>query len=149
MLFVSGIVRVNSLSQQLGPSWLTHLQIRSAWDSALQNCFVLNAEKSKPSIIATLITDTVLLLIVLIGLLRLLHDNSGSFALGRFLWKQVGSGLSHFAVSRFTYLFPLPKGVIWLLIATVAEVPPTVCPVSFIVCLFFLTPCKRLRYSSY
>jgi hypothetical protein len=82
-------VRVNSLSQQLGPSWLTHLQIRSAWDSALQNCFVLNTEKSKPSIIATLITDIVLLLIVLIGLLRLLHDNGGSFALGRFLWKQV------------------------------------------------------------
>ncbi|KAF8497018.1 hypothetical protein F5888DRAFT_1906889 [Russula emetica] len=49
--------------------------------------------------------DIVLLLIVLIGLLRLLHDSGGTFALGRLLWKQ---------------------GVIWLLIATVAEVPPTV-----------------------
>ncbi|KAN0118624.1 hypothetical protein V8E52_005047 [Russula decolorans] len=54
--------------------------------------------------IAVLITDVILLLIVLIGLLRL-HGSGGSFALGRLLWKQ---------------------GVIWLLIATVAEVPPTV-----------------------
>jgi hypothetical protein len=99
---------------------------------------VLNTEKSKPSIIAILITDIVLLLIVLIGLLRLLHDSGGSFAIGRLLWNQVGPGRSHIAVFRFTYLFPLPKGVIWLLIATVAEVPPTVCPVSFLVCFFFL-----------
>jgi hypothetical protein len=110
--------------------------MRSAWDPVLLDCIVLNTEKNKPSIIATLITDIVLLLIMLIGLLRLLHDSGGSFALGRLLWKQVGSGRSHFAVSQFTYLFPLPKGVIWLLIATVAEVPPTVCPASFLVCLF-------------
>jgi hypothetical protein len=97
---------------------------------------VLNSAKNKSSIIVALISDIVLLLIVLIGLLRLLHDGGGTFALGRLLWKQVGSGRSHFAVSQFTYLFPLPKGVIWLLIATVAEVPPTVCPASFLVCLF-------------
>ncbi|KAI0278280.1 hypothetical protein BGY98DRAFT_549610 [Russula aff. rugulosa BPL654] len=78
------------------------VRIRSAWVSVLQDCVVLNTEKSKPSIIITLITDIVLLLIVLIGLLRL-HDSGGSFALGRLLWKQ---------------------GVIWLLIATVAGVPP-------------------------
>jgi hypothetical protein len=97
---------------------------------------VLNTEKNKPSIIATLITDIILLLIVLIGLLRLLRDCGGSFALGRLLWKQVGSGRSHFSVCQFTYLFPLPKGVIWLLIATVAEVPPMVCPASFLVRIF-------------
>jgi len=81
------------------------VRIRSTWDPALQLCIVLNTEKNKPSIIATLITDIILLLIVLIGLLRLLRDCGGSFALGRLLWKQ---------------------GVIWLLIATVAEVPPMV-----------------------
>jgi len=27
---------------------------------------------------------------------------------------------------------PVRKGVIWLLLATAAEVPPTVCPVSFL-----------------
>jgi hypothetical protein len=59
---------------------------------------VLNIEKTKPSMIAVLITDVILLLIVLIGLLRL-HGSGGSFALGRLLWKQVGLGRSHFAVS--------------------------------------------------
>lgn len=93
--------------------WVTNVSViilgivrtRSAWDPVLEDCIVLNTEKTKPSIIVTLITDIFLLLIVLIGLLRLLHDSGGSFALGRLLWKQ---------------------GVIWLLIATVAEVPPTV-----------------------
>ena len=93
---------------------------------------MLNTEKTKPSIIASLITDIILLLIVLIGLLRLLHNGGGSFGLGRLLWKQVGSGRSHIPVPRFTYLFPLPKGVIWLLMATIAEVPPMVCPASFL-----------------
>jgi hypothetical protein len=59
---------------------------------------VLNTDKPKPSIIAILITDIVLLLIVFIGLLRL-QGSGVSFALGRLLWKQVGSGRSHFAVS--------------------------------------------------
>ena len=106
--------------------------MRSTWDPVLQDCIVLDAEKNEPSIIASLITDIILLIIVLIGLLRLFNDCGGSFALGCLLWKQVGSGRSRFAVSRFTYLFSLPKGVIWLLIATVAEVPPTVCPASFL-----------------
>ena len=106
--------------------------MRSTWDPVLRDCIVLDTEKNEPSIIASLITDIVLLLIVLIGLLRLLHDGGGSFALGRLLWKQVGSGRSHIPVPRFTYLFPLSKGVIWLLMATVAEVPPMVCPASFL-----------------
>jgi len=82
--------------------------MRSAWDPVLQDCIVLNTEKNKPSIIATLITDIVLLLIVLIGLLPLLHDSGGSFALGRLLWKQVGSGRSRFSVFQFTYFVPTP-----------------------------------------
>ncbi|KAF8491204.1 hypothetical protein F5888DRAFT_1075248 [Russula emetica] len=81
------------------------VRMRSSWEPVLQECMVLNTEKNQSSIIATLICDIVLLLIVLIGLLRLLHDSGGTFALGRLLWKQ---------------------GVIWLLIATVAGVPPTV-----------------------
>ncbi|KAF8491207.1 hypothetical protein F5888DRAFT_1075420 [Russula emetica] len=100
-------------------------RMRASWDPILQECMVLNTEKDKFSSISILISDIVLLLIVLIGLLRL-HDSGGTFALGRLLWKQVGSGRSQFSVSQFTYLFPLPKGVIWLLIATVAEVPPMV-----------------------
>jgi len=80
-------------------------RMRSSWDPILQECMVLNTEKNKSSVIGALISDIVLLLIVLIGLLRLLHGGGGTFALGRLLWKQ---------------------GVIWLLIATVAEVPPAV-----------------------
>jgi len=79
-------------------------RMRASWDPILQECMVLNTEKDKFHAISILISDTVLLLIVLIGLLRL-HDSGGTFALGRLLWKQ---------------------GVIWLLIATVAEVPPAV-----------------------
>jgi len=62
--------------------------MRSAWDPLLQDCIVLNTEEIKHNIILILITDIVLLLMVLIGLLRL-HDSGGSFTLGRLLWKQV------------------------------------------------------------
>jgi len=65
--------------------------MRSARDPVHHGCVVLNSEKNKPSIILTLTTDVVLLFIMLVGLLRLLHGGGGSFALGRFLWKQVGS----------------------------------------------------------
>jgi hypothetical protein len=94
-------VQVNNLPQQLRFE-LTHLQTRSAWDFVLQACIVLNTEKTKPSIIVTLLTQIGLLLIMLIGLLRLLHDGVGAFALGSLLWKQVGSEQSHFAVSQLT-----------------------------------------------
>lgn len=60
------------------------------WDPVLRDCVVLNTEDNKPNIIVTLVADIVLLLVVLIGLFRLLHDSSGSFNLGRLLWKQVG-----------------------------------------------------------
>lgn len=60
------------------------------WDPVLQGCLVLNTEDNKPNIIVTLVADIVLLLVVLIGLFRFLHDSSGSFGLGRLLWKQVG-----------------------------------------------------------
>ncbi|KAF8491229.1 hypothetical protein F5888DRAFT_1866334 [Russula emetica] len=83
---------------------LTQIQMRASWDPILQECMVLNTEKDKFHAISILISDIVLLLIVFIGLLRL-HDSGGTFALGRLLWKQ---------------------GVLWLLIATVAEVPPMV-----------------------
>ena len=92
---------MNNLPQQLRIR-LTHLQTRSAWDFVLQACIVLNTETTKPSIIVTLINKIVLLLIMLIGLLRLLHNGVGAFALGSFLWKQVGLEQSHFSVSQLT-----------------------------------------------
>jgi hypothetical protein len=56
-----------------------------------QECCVLHdTESNKPNIIVTLITDIILLLIMLIGLLRLRHYGVGTFGLGQLLWKQVG-----------------------------------------------------------
>lgn len=46
-------------------------------------------EATKPTVFTTLITDVVLLLIMLVGLLRMRFDAGGAFALGRILWKQV------------------------------------------------------------
>ena len=54
-------------------------------------CIVLNSESSKLYVVVLAVTDIILLLIVLIGLLRLRRDGSGTFGIGRLLWKQVGS----------------------------------------------------------
>ena len=52
-------------------------------------CALLNVDSTKPAIIGSLFSDVALLLIMLIGLLRLLRDGCGAFALGRTLWRQV------------------------------------------------------------
>ena len=70
--------------------WLIDPQLRSDWDVALVQCIVLNSDSSKLNIIVLLITDSVLLLTVLVGLLRLRGDGVGTSSLGRLLWKQVG-----------------------------------------------------------
>jgi hypothetical protein len=53
-------------------------------------CLLLNVQIIKLNFISTLITDIVLLLVMLIGLLRLRLDGGGMLSLGRILWKQVG-----------------------------------------------------------
>lgn len=50
---------------------------------------VYNTESNKPNIIVTLITDIILLLMMLVGLLRIRREGGGTFGLGRLLWKQV------------------------------------------------------------
>ena len=61
------------------------------------------------------------------GLLRLGFHERGAFALGRLLWKQVGYWFFSLAVVFSAYIVALiHKGVIWLLVATIAEVPPAV-----------------------
>ncbi|KAF8487391.1 hypothetical protein DFH94DRAFT_25610 [Russula ochroleuca] len=80
-------------------------QLRSAWLPEENLCTLLNVDSTKPAIIGSFFSDIALLLIMLIGLLRLRREGGGAFALGRTLWKQ---------------------GLIWLLLATVAEVPSTV-----------------------
>ncbi|KAH9984831.1 hypothetical protein BJV77DRAFT_1035671 [Russula vinacea] len=66
-------------------------------------CVLDHTESNKPNIIVTLVTDIVLLLMMLVGLFRLRRYGAGT--LGQLLWKQ---------------------GVIWLFLATIAEVTPVV-----------------------
>ncbi|KAF8487383.1 hypothetical protein DFH94DRAFT_24808 [Russula ochroleuca] len=81
------------------------IRLRSTWSPEALTCVVHNFDSTKPAVIGLLVSDIGLLLIMLIGLLRLHCEAVGSFALGRTLWRQ---------------------GLIWLLFATVAEVPSAV-----------------------
>jgi hypothetical protein len=53
-------------------------------------CEVLNTESTIQTVVATLVTDVVLLLTVLVGLLRL-RPYGTVFGVGNILWKQVGN----------------------------------------------------------
>ncbi|KAH9988674.1 hypothetical protein BJV77DRAFT_728899 [Russula vinacea] len=81
------------------------VRIRSAWNPLVQSCVVLNSEDNKANIIVTFISDVILLVIMLVGLLILRRESGIVFPLGSLLWSQ---------------------GIIWLAIATAAEVPPSV-----------------------
>jgi hypothetical protein len=80
------------------------LQFHSIWVPVENVCGVLDTQLSKKTIIATLVTDLVLLFTMLFGLLRLRRHGT-MFGLGQLLWNQ---------------------GLVWLFAATVAEVPPAV-----------------------
>ncbi|KAF8504759.1 hypothetical protein F5888DRAFT_781973 [Russula emetica] len=80
------------------------VRIRAIWEPGT-TCLVPNLHIYELNILVTLATDIILLLIMFFGLLRLGFHERGAFGLGRLLWKQ---------------------GVIWLLVATIAEVLPAV-----------------------
>jgi len=80
-------------------------RLRANWNFILPQCQELNSQSSKPNIIVLFITDVVLLLIVLVGLFRLRSQGHITCGIGRLLWKQ---------------------GVLWLILATLAEVLPMV-----------------------
>jgi hypothetical protein len=94
------------------------VRIRSKWDPLLQSCVVPNTEDNKPNIVLTFISDVILLVIVLVGLLILRHESGIVFPLGRLLWNQ---------------------GIIWLAIATIAEAPPVV-SLTFLLYIFVIIP---------
>ncbi|KAI0281026.1 hypothetical protein BGY98DRAFT_271545 [Russula aff. rugulosa BPL654] len=66
------------------------IQIHAVWSPVINACDFVNVETSKLSFCSLLVTDTFLLLVMLAGMLRLRRAGSGSFELGRLLWKQVG-----------------------------------------------------------
>ncbi|KAN0141798.1 hypothetical protein V8E53_000260 [Lactarius tabidus] len=94
------------LRYALGTPTLRSLStLHAAWVPTQSVCVVLNTESTRKNVTATLVTDVVLLLTMLVGLLRMrLHGNS-MFGLAEILWRQ---------------------GLIWLFLATVAEVTPAV-----------------------
>ena len=65
---------------------------------------MLDTERSKDNIIAMLVSDVVLLLTMLVGLLRLRKDGT-LFGLGKLLWRQVGDAYSPPLVSLIAYMF--------------------------------------------
>jgi len=104
------VVALATIMWGIDVSLLIHgiIKIRSAWDPAQDSCDNPNVRSNIATIISMFITDILLLVIMLIGLLRMGRHSTGTFSLGRLgrlLWKQ---------------------GVIWLSLAVVAEVPPLV-----------------------
>ena len=77
------------------------------------------------------VTDIVLLLIMLVGLLRLRHGGCGTFGLAQFLWKQVWRNFSPIVVIWLIDMFSFRKGVIWISLATAVEIPPAVSLANF------------------
>ncbi|KAF8499719.1 hypothetical protein F5888DRAFT_1802202 [Russula emetica] len=81
------------------------VRIRSVWDPVVKSCIVTDVEICKISMVSNFVADTILLLIMLAGLLSLRRRGRDSYELWNLLWKQ---------------------GVIWFVVATVAEFPPAV-----------------------
>ena len=77
--------------------------------------------------LVTLATDITLLLIMFFGLLRLGFHERGAFGMGRLLWKQVGYWFFSLTMVFSAHMVVrIHEGIIWLLVATIAEVLPAV-----------------------
>ena len=64
---------------------------------------------------------------MLIGLLRLGFHEPGVYGLGRLMWRQVRvSALLASRGSLSADTLPVRKGIVWLFLATIAEIPPVV-----------------------
>jgi hypothetical protein len=71
------------------------------------------------------VTDVLLLLIMLFGLLRMRLDAGGAFGLGRIPWNQVRWWQFSLFPNLLKYV-SIRMGLVWLFLATVTEVPTTV-----------------------
>jgi hypothetical protein len=65
-------------------------QIHAGRDIPDVACIPLNFQVTEMTNIASFLTDFVLLVMMIVGLIRLGCHREGSLAMGRFLWKQVG-----------------------------------------------------------
>ena len=97
---------------------LTHCpQLHAEWSPTESVCIVLNPEGSKINIISSFVTDVILLLIMLVGLLRMRQDGTLS-KFSKFLWRQVrrrGSrpllSLIHFPCERASFGSSWPQSL--------------------------------------
>jgi len=80
-------------------------RLHGAWSPLTTTCLVPNTTASELNIVVSLITDSLLLIIMLIGLYRWRLEEGSTGSFGRLLWTQ---------------------GIIWLFLATIAYVPPVV-----------------------
>jgi len=80
-------------------------RLRSRWSPEQLACIPSNTDSTLLTFISILVADLTLLLVMLVGLFRLRRHRSSTVGFVEHLWRQ---------------------GVIWLLLATVAEVPPVV-----------------------
>jgi hypothetical protein len=85
----AGIIRVTIhfwLFQALN---LSLWQVRFVWIPDERACTASNVDGVKLTLVVTLITDILLLVTVLVGLLRSRRDGGGRFGLQGLLWRQV------------------------------------------------------------
>jgi len=80
-------------------------RLRSKWLPVEFPCVTINTPSNTAALVSMAVTDIILLLIMFVGLLRLRRHGGGTFGLARLLWKQ---------------------GLIWISLATIAEVPPAI-----------------------
>jgi len=115
-----------------GFSELIHPQIRSTWMADMSSCTIPNIKSNMANLISMFVTDFFLLVIMLVGLFRLRCRVAGRFALAPFLWKQVRCQPFLDCRSFLLDVISIQKGLIWLLLTTVAELPPLVCLAGFL-----------------
>jgi len=88
---VLGVARVNIHNHHGPPKLMSfYFQIRASWSPESDLCEINNIHSTKLNMIMVLTTDTALLLIMLIGLLRLGFNEPGVYGLRRLMWRQVG-----------------------------------------------------------
>jgi hypothetical protein len=106
---------------------LIHSQLQFAWvpEEHAGSCIVVNPDVTKLNAIVSFVTDIILLLMMLAGLLRLRMQGGGMLNLGSFLWKQVGGHIS-IALVLFADVSSVGKGIIWISLSILSGVPPVV-----------------------
>jgi hypothetical protein len=86
-------IAICSLSNNIAFFIYNTAVIRAIWDPTQSVCVVLNTEATTKTIVAVLISDVIVLLTMLVGLIRL-RIYGTMFGLAQFLWRQVGCGAS-------------------------------------------------------